>query len=88
MKWRLLMWVLWPSFLAAGIAEVVIFSVLDPSELVVFGKHLGASREAVYSIGFFVLWAVCAISSAITLTVLPGSAKEWAERADLNGGLE
>lgn len=80
MKLRALLWILWPSFLAAGLAEVVMFSVLDPHDLLVFGQPITASREAVYSVAFLVFWAICAASSAITLFVLPGSLTDWAER--------
>jgi len=51
--------ILWPSFLAAGIAEVVLFTFVDPADF-------EASRLAVYSIGFFALWCVAAASSALT----------------------
>ena len=80
MKIRVLLWILWPSFLAAGVAEVAVFSILDPQELVVFGQPLSASREAVYSVSFLAMWTICAISSAITLALLPGGLKVWVER--------
>lgn len=51
--------ILWPSFLAAGVAEVAFFTVFDPQEL-----ELG--RLAAYSIGFFCFWALAATSSALT----------------------
>lgn len=82
MKLKLAMWVLWPSFLAAGLAEMAVFSIVDPMDLVVFGKHTETSREAVYSLGFFLLWAICALSSALTISVLPGRPAEWATRAE------
>ena len=61
-----LIWILWPSFIVAGAAEVVFFTAFDPQELVVFGERVIWSRTAVYSIGFFVFWAVTAASSALT----------------------
>ncbi len=61
-----LIWILWPSFIVAGAAEVVFFTAFDPQELVVFGEPVIWSRTAVYSIGFFVFWAVTAASSALT----------------------
>ena len=79
MKIRLLMWVLWPSFLAAGVAEIIVFSLIDPDDLIVLGHPVHVTREAVYSVGFFVLWLICAISSALTIIVLPGSLKHWRE---------
>ena len=82
MKLKLAMWVLWPSFLAAGLAEMAVFSIIDPDELVVFGQTVHASREAIYTIGFFLLWAICAVSSMITISVLPGRPSEWADKAE------
>ena len=61
-----LIWILWPSFIAAGVAEVVFFTAFDPQELIVFGEPVAWSRTAVYSIGFFVFWAVTAAASALT----------------------
>lgn len=61
-----LMWVLWPSFLMAGIGVGVLFSLVDPQDLHLFGEPLEASRMAVYSVGFFALWALGSISSYLT----------------------
>ena len=51
--------ILWPAFLAAGVAEVLFFTAVDPSEFEV-------GRLAAYTIGFFVFWLVAAGSSALT----------------------
>ena len=61
-----LIWILWPSFIVAGVAEVVFFTVFDPQEFVVFGEPVAWSRTAMYSIGFFVFWALTAATSALT----------------------
>lgn len=61
-----LIWILWPSFVVAGVAEVVFFTLIDPQELYLFGEPTYFSRTATYSIGFFCFWAVCAASSAFT----------------------
>lgn len=58
--------VLWPSFVVAGIAEGVFFTVIDPQELYLFGEPVNFSRLATYSIGFFCFWVVCATSSLMT----------------------
>lgn len=58
--------VLWPSFIVAGIAEILFFTVIDPQELFLFGQSVHLSRVATYSIGFFAFWAVCAASSMTT----------------------
>lgn len=51
--------ILWPSFLAAGVAEVGLFTFVDPADF-------DASRLAVYSTGFLFLWLLGAASSALT----------------------
>ena len=61
-----LMWILWPSFIVGGIAEGVFFTLIDPQELYLFGDPVHWSRTAVYSVGFFMFWAVAAASSAFT----------------------
>ena len=59
-------WILWPSFLVAGVAEVVFFTVFDPIELHLVGQLVGVSRLAAYSIGFLLFWLFAALSSAFT----------------------
>lgn len=63
---RRLIWILWPSFLVAGMAEAMFFTLFDPGELIVFGETVAAGRMAVYSIGFFLFWLITATSSALT----------------------
>ncbi len=60
-------WVLWPSFLAACVAEMAFFAVFDPVELYAFGSPNELGRMAVYTVGFFAFWAVGATSSALTV---------------------
>lgn len=64
---KLTWFVLWPSFLVAGAAELAFFSVVNPQELYLFGEPVHYSRLATYSIGFFGFWLVCAASSILTL---------------------
>ena len=67
---RFLMQVLWPSFLVAVVAEGLFFSTIDPLELSIVARHLGDSREAAYTVGFFVFWGLLAASSTITWLLL------------------
>jgi hypothetical protein len=60
------MWILWPSFVIAGVAEVVFFTVIDPQELYLLGEPVSMSRMATYSIGFLLFWGLAAASSAFT----------------------
>jgi hypothetical protein len=66
MKSRRIAAVLWPSFLVAGMAEMFLFSAFDPHDLDYFGVPLELGRSAVYSLGFLLLWAFTALSSALT----------------------
>lgn len=71
-KW---MAVLWPSFLMAGIAEGVFFSLVNPQELYLLGQVVDYPPLATYSIGFFAFWLLCAASSWLTC-FLRNSAEE------------
>jgi hypothetical protein len=62
-----LMWVIWPAFLVAGVAEAVFFTVFDPFELHFFGATLDMSRGAIYTMGFFGFWGLGVASSALTV---------------------
>jgi hypothetical protein len=60
-----LIWLLWPSFLVAGIGNAVFFTVFDPEHLAAFGEPVHVSRIAVHSIGFFAFWAMTITSNAL-----------------------
>lgn len=60
--------VLWPSFLMAGVGTIVVFAAIDPLTLQAEAlPDFEISRQAGYTIGFLIFWAVCALSSALTL---------------------
>jgi hypothetical protein len=61
------LWVVWPAFLVAGIAEAVFFTVFDPFDLHFFGAPLALSRQAIYTLGFFGFWGIGIGASALTL---------------------
>lgn len=50
----------WPAFLTAAILEMLVFALVDPEDLRLFGQPLPLSREGVYTLGFFAFWAVSA----------------------------
>jgi hypothetical protein len=75
MQTKVLIWILWPSFIVAGGALAVFFTIFDPQELRFFGEPLELSRMAIYSIGFFLLWVFAAASSALTCFLQRGSAE-------------
>jgi hypothetical protein len=59
-------WVLWPAFIAAGIAEAIFFTMIDPAQLYLFGQRVEWSAMATYSTGFLLFWLVCIGSSLMT----------------------
>jgi hypothetical protein len=63
--------VLWPSFVAAGVATMVFFAFVDPMELArISWPQIEVSRELGYSLGFFMFWACTAGASLFTTFLL------------------
>jgi hypothetical protein len=63
-----LMWIAWPAFLVAGLLEILVFAMVDPQDLHGFGgQRLEISRQAVYTVAFFVFWGLAMVSSVLTL---------------------
>ena len=58
--------VMWPSFLVAGFATILFFTVFDPIELAACAELPEVSRLGGYSIGFFMFWSLTATSCALT----------------------
>ena len=58
--------ILWPSFLVAGIADILFTSLFDPLEILYRGEPLIEQRIAAYTIGFFAFWLLGIASSALT----------------------
>jgi hypothetical protein len=63
---RLMMVVLWPSFLVAIVAEGFFFSLFDPHELSMASWHLDVAPMAAYTVGFFFFWMFCSLASMLT----------------------
>lgn len=63
--------ILWPSFFAAGVATTVFFAIVDPEDLnqITWAK-VTLSREAGYTLGFFMFWLCTAASSLFTWILL------------------
>lgn len=59
--------VLWPAFVMAGVLEALVFVVVDPESLTWFGgPPVELSRQAVYSVTFFIFWAVIAAAGGVS----------------------
>lgn len=57
----------WPAFLVAAVLEMIVFAMVDPGDLHWFGGGpLDLSRQAIYTLAFFVFWGVTMASSALT----------------------
>lgn len=63
--------ILWPSFLMAGVLEMLVFSVVDPASLQWFGNTpIEWSAITVYSVAFLLFWGVISTSGAMTQLLL------------------
>ena len=58
--------VLWPGFLVAGAATVLVFTLIDPVAVMDCMGWSGIDRIGLYSIGFFFFWMLASGSSAAT----------------------
>lgn len=67
---RSLMWILWPSFLAAAVGSAMVFALIDPLDVAVFG-YVPMGRVGFYTVSFFFLWAAAGASSALTAYLMP-----------------
>jgi hypothetical protein len=61
-----MMWVVWPSFLMAGVLEMLVFGLVDPGDLQWYGSPMTVSRQAFYTIAFFAFLSITSISSGLT----------------------
>ncbi len=64
--------ILWLSFVMAGIATGVFFSVIDPEALRGCVTFPVMSRMGVYTVGFLLFWLLTAASSLLTSYFLRG----------------
>lgn len=67
--------VVWASFLAASVGTMFFFAFIAPAELLGEAGELSANqRLGVYTLGFFGLWLLAALSSALSLYLFRVSA--------------
>lgn len=72
-----LMSALWAGFLTAAVLEMVVFAWIDPGDLRWFGGDtLDLEPRAVYTLAFFLFWAISAAGAALALLLCsqPGDA--------------
>ena len=67
---------LWSGFLVAAALELAVFAFVDPQTLhSLSGAMLEMSATAVYSVAFFVFWAVATAGAALSI-LLDGDPNE------------
>lgn len=77
---RMILCVLWPSFLMAGVGSAIVFAFIDPLDVAIFG-YIQLERQWLYAFGFFLFWAIGAGASALTQLIRP--TKEEEAEADM-----
>lgn len=60
------MWIVWPSFLVAGLLEALVFAVVDPQDVLAV-SDLGWGRTALYSATFLLFWALMCLAAGLSL---------------------
>jgi len=58
--------VLWPSFLTAGVATVMLFILFSPDEMFPEQRAAGTSSLAIYSLSFLFLWATTLLACVMS----------------------
>ncbi|NOZ11410.1 MAG: hypothetical protein GXP09_10270 [Gammaproteobacteria bacterium] len=58
--------ILWPSFLMAGLATIIFFTVFDPHLLLQHTRFANISRLGAYTTGFFLFWTLTLSSCILT----------------------
>lgn len=67
---QIVMAVFWPSFLMACVTSGLLFSLVDPEELVLLDNKIQLSSLGMYTVGFFLFWFLGAIASSLTALLL------------------
>lgn len=74
--------VLWPAFLCAGAATGVFFTFFDPVALLECEGEPPLSRMGAYTLGFFMFWLLCIVSSLGTSYFLSSQARSASHPAE------
>lgn len=62
-----LMQVAWPAFLAACLLQVLVFSMIDPTEIHWPWGLSQPSRQGIYTIAFFCFWLISMVCGSLTV---------------------
>lgn len=58
---------LWPAFLIAFPATALLFSAVDPRDVMLFGQPAAFSHLGMYTVTFLLLWLLCYSASVLNL---------------------
>jgi hypothetical protein len=61
---------LWASFLAAGVAEVLFFTVIDPAQLYFLGREVELGALATHTVGFVFFWLLSLGAGVLSVFLL------------------
>jgi hypothetical protein len=64
---RRLMGIFWPGFVMAIPTVGIVFTLVDPADLHLFGAPLEISRLGAYTLGFLLFWLLGSACSALTM---------------------
>lgn len=67
---RLIMAIVWPAFLMAAVSCGLLFTMIDPLDLIIFGEKFSLSSQAGYTLGFIIFWLLGCVASTITVVLL------------------
>lgn len=71
------MQVLWPAFGGAALTVGLVFSMIDPVQIEWVHLYLHDSRQAAYTLGFLMFWALytmaCSLTWYLASTETPGN---------------
>lgn len=67
---QVVMVVLWPAFLMACVSCGVIFSLVDPEELILLDQRIHLSNLGFYTLGFLVFWLLGIVASSLTVLLM------------------
>ena len=59
--------VLWPSFITAGIATIILFTMFDPVEINACVGGAEITRLGAYTLGFFSFWLLTSSSCLLAM---------------------
>lgn len=77
---KIAMAVLWPAFLAAAALNALVFSLIDPADLIIHGVPAEVEQLTAYAMGFATFFGFTTLSSFMTWSLVRPPKSEPLER--------